>query len=173
MRSCTVKENHIGSVVCNIFRLYTHHIEILLLYYKDLKYLIHIPIWQACVNVASTYDTDDVAEAWNSCIRMSCLKHGATVHTRFDIVSPYPMFEPRISLKVLGTVLINTGNYFHALSFDIEDLSKTGGVKGNMTVGAATPGFHTNQCNKYIWIMEWKRSSGFRRIFSVAFLPFT
>ena len=97
------------------------------------------------MNVASTYDTDDVAEAWNSCIRMSCLKHGATVHTRFDIVSPYPMFEPRISLKVLGTVLINTGNYFHALSFDIEDLSKTGGVKGNMTVGAATPGFHTNQ----------------------------
>ena len=98
--------------------------------------------WKACVNVASTYDTDDVAEAWNSCIRMSCLKHGATVHTQFDIVSPYPKFEPRISLKVLGTVLINTGNYFHAISFDIEDLSK---VKGNLTVGAATPGFLTNK----------------------------
>jgi len=103
---------------------------------------------QACVNVASTYDTDDVAEAWNSCIRMSCLKHGATVHTQFDIVSPYPKFEPRISLKVLGTVLINTGNYFHAISFDIEDLSK---VKGNLTVGAATPGCTPLHISEHIY----------------------
>jgi len=80
---------------------------------------------QDCVNVASTYDADDVAEAWNSCVRLSCLQHGATVHTQFDLVSPYPRIEPRVSLKVPGTVLINTGNYLHALSIDIEDLGKS------------------------------------------------
>ncbi len=46
--------------------------------------------------MAGSYDADDVAAAWNSCMRLSCLKHGATVHTQFDLVPPYPKFEPRI-----------------------------------------------------------------------------
>ena len=48
------------------------------------------------VQVASSYDADDVAAAWNSCVRLSCLRHGATVHTQFDLVPPYPKFEPKI-----------------------------------------------------------------------------
>lgn len=104
---------------------------------------------QDCVNVASSYDADDVAEAWNTCIRMSCLKHGATVHTQFDIVSPYPKFEPRISLKVLGTVLINTGNYFHALSFDIEALGKSDEIKNDLSM--APPGYTPLHISEHIY----------------------
>ena len=40
--------------------------------------------------VASSYDADDMAEAWNSCVRLSCLRHGATVHTSYDLVPPHP-----------------------------------------------------------------------------------
>lgn len=55
------------------------------------------------VQVAGSYDADDVAAAWNSCMRLSCLKHGATVHTQFDLVPPYPKFEPKIrSVRGLG-----------------------------------------------------------------------
>jgi hypothetical protein len=50
--------------------------------------------------VAGSYDADDVAAAWNSCMRLSCLKHGATVHTQFDLVPPYPKFEPRIRYAI-------------------------------------------------------------------------
>ena len=28
-----------------------------------------------------------MAAAWNSCVRLSCLEHGMTVHTNFDLVS--------------------------------------------------------------------------------------
>jgi len=74
----------------------------------------------ACVKVANTYDADDVAAAWNSCVRLSCLVHGLTVHTQFDLVPPYPKFEPRISMKRNNTVVINTGNFLHAVTIDIE-----------------------------------------------------
>ena len=61
-----------------------------------------------------------MAAAWNSCARLSCLEHGFTVHTTFDLVMPYPRFEPRISLKCDSSVVINTGNVLHCLSFDLE-----------------------------------------------------
>ena len=54
---------------------------------------------QACVKVANSYDADDMAAAWNSCVRLSCLKHGMTAHTQFDLVPQHPKFEPKISLK--------------------------------------------------------------------------
>ena len=73
-----------------------------------------------CVKVASSYDADDVAAAWNSCVRLSCLRHGLTVHTQFDLVPPYPKFEPRISLKRDNAVVINTGNFLHAVTVDME-----------------------------------------------------
>ncbi len=31
---------------------------------------------------------------------LSCLKHGATVHTQFDLVPPYRKFEPRIRYAI-------------------------------------------------------------------------
>ena len=51
--------------------------------------------FQDCVRVAASYGEEDVAEAWNSCVRLSCLEHGVTVHTAFDLVTPYPEFNPR------------------------------------------------------------------------------
>lgn len=58
----------------------------------------------------------DLAESWNSCVRFSCLRHGATVHTSFELVSPYPTFQPRLSLRRRGAVVINTGNFLHVVS---------------------------------------------------------
>ena len=48
--------------------------------------------------MAASYGEEDVAEAWNSCVRLSCLEHGVTVHTAFDLVTPYPEFNPRSDL---------------------------------------------------------------------------
>jgi DDB1- and CUL4-associated factor 15 len=36
--------------------------------------------------VANNYEEDEMAAAWNSCVRLSCLEHGMTVHTNFDLV---------------------------------------------------------------------------------------
>ena len=80
---------------------------------------------KACVKVASSYDENDLAENWNSCVRLSCLKHGMTVHTQFDLVAPYPKFEPKISLKRDNCVVVNTGNFLHSVTVDMEQL--TGG----------------------------------------------
>jgi len=80
-----------------------------------------------CTQVASSYDADDVAAAWNSCVRLSCLQHGATVHTEFDLVPPYPKFEPKISLKRAGCVVINTGNFLHSVTVDLERLGSSAG----------------------------------------------
>ena len=68
------------------------------------------------LQVANSYDADDVAAAWNSCVRLSCLKHGVTVHTQFDLVSPYPKFEPKICLKRDNCVVVNTGNFLHSIT---------------------------------------------------------
>ena len=76
--------------------------------------------------VANSYDADDVAAAWNSCVRLSCLKHGVTVHTQFDLVSPYPKFEPKICLKRDNCVVVNTGNFLHSITVDIEQLGEEG-----------------------------------------------
>ena len=59
----------------------------------------------------------------NSCVRLSCLKHGMTVHTQFDLVAPYPKFEPRISLKRDNCVVVNTGNFLHSITVDMEQLT--------------------------------------------------
>ena len=93
--------------------------------------------------MAASYGEEDVAEAWNSCVRLSCLEHGVTVHTAFDLVTPYPEFNPRfdparnskfktiderhnicprVSLKRDGTVVVNTGNLLHSFSVQLETL---------------------------------------------------
>jgi len=81
---------------------------------------------QDCIRVANSYDADDVAAAWNSCVRLSCLKHGVTVHTQFDLVSPYPKFEPKICLKRDNCVVVNTGNFLHSITVDLEQLGEEG-----------------------------------------------
>ena len=67
-----------------------------------------------------SYEEEELAAAWNSCARLSCLEHGFTIHSSFDLVQPYPRFEPRISLKCDSSVVINTGNLLHCLHFNLE-----------------------------------------------------
>ena len=59
-------------------------------------------------------------------MRLSCLKHGVTVHTQFDLVSPYPKFEPKICLKRDNCVVVNTGNFLHSITVDLEQLGEEG-----------------------------------------------
>ena len=94
--------------------------------YIVLFLLLHIIILQ----VANSYDADDVAAAWNSCVRLSCLKHGVTVHTQFDLVSPYPKSEPKICLKRDNCVVVNTGNFLHSITVDLEQLGEEGSGDG-------------------------------------------
>ncbi len=67
---------------------------------------------------------------------MSCLEHGVTIHTSFDLVPPYPNFEPKISMKRDSCVVINSGNLLHCLHFDLEQKMT---VKAT-TTSAATSG---------------------------------
>lgn len=92
---------------------------------------------KACVRVAASYEEEDIAETWNSCARLSCLEHGLTVHTAFDLVPPFPRFEPKVSLKRDGVVLINTGNLLHSLQISQEML--TGGGNGDDPQGLDEP----------------------------------
>eukprot|EP00095_Tigriopus_kingsejongensis_P003546 maker-scaffold106_size358372-snap-gene-2.37 protein:Tk03546 transcript:maker-scaffold106_size358372-snap-gene-2.37-mRNA-1 annotation:"PREDICTED: uncharacterized protein LOC100570502 isoform X2" len=78
-----------------------------------------------CVRVATSYEEEDLAAAWNSCARLSCLEHGMTIHTSFDLVQPYPKFEPKISLKRDNYILINTGNLLHSLHIQLERLDNS------------------------------------------------
>ena len=92
---------------------------------------------QDCVKVANSYDADDLAAAWNSCVRLSCLRHGMTVHTQFDLVAPYPTFEPKISLKRDNTVVVNTGNFLHSITVDLEQLN--GGLEDSGDIPHSLP----------------------------------
>ena len=44
-----------------------------------------------------------------------CLKHSFVVHFKYDLMPPFPMFNPSLSLKMLDTVLFNTGDFLMAL----------------------------------------------------------
>ncbi|XP_073259368.1 uncharacterized protein [Porites lutea] len=44
-----------------------------------------------------------------------CLKHSFVVHFKFDLMAPFPMFNPSLSLKMQDTVLFNTGDFLMAL----------------------------------------------------------
>ncbi|XP_076030743.1 uncharacterized protein LOC143018969 isoform X2 [Oratosquilla oratoria] len=77
-----------------------------------------------CLQVATSYEEDDLAERWNSCVRFSCLKHGITVHTSFEMVPPFPRFLPTIQMKRDGVVVLNAGNFLHVISVDLENIDR-------------------------------------------------
>ena len=66
----------------------------------------------------------DLAEHWNSCVRFSCLKHGITLHTNFDMVPPFPRFFPTVQMKREGYVVLNAGNFIHVLSINLENIER-------------------------------------------------
>ncbi|XP_064106523.1 uncharacterized protein LOC135215584 isoform X1 [Macrobrachium nipponense] len=74
-----------------------------------------------CYQVATSYEEEDLAERWNSCARFSCLQHGITVHTSFEMVPPFPRFLPNVQMKREGFVVLNAGNFIHVLSVELEN----------------------------------------------------
>lgn len=44
-----------------------------------------------------------------------CLKHSFVLHFKYDLLPPFPLFNPSINLRVQDTVLFNTGDYLMAL----------------------------------------------------------
>ena len=44
-----------------------------------------------------------------------CLKHSFVVHFKYDLLHPFPLFNPSINLKIKDTVLFNTGDFLMAL----------------------------------------------------------
>ncbi|XP_063606430.1 uncharacterized protein LOC134781245 [Penaeus indicus] len=78
----------------------------------------------ACYQVATSYEEDDLAERWNSCARFSCLQHGITVHTSFEMVPPFPRFLPNVQMKREGFVVLNAGNFIHVLNVNLENMDR-------------------------------------------------
>ncbi|XP_022187421.2 uncharacterized protein LOC111046230 [Nilaparvata lugens] len=74
-----------------------------------------------CLTVAASFDEEDMAANWDSCVSLSCLKHGLTIHSLFDVTPPYPKFHLDISLKLNNSVVFNTVNFLHVLSFHLEN----------------------------------------------------
>lgn len=78
----------------------------------------------ACCQVATSYEDEDLAEHWNSCVRFSCLAHGVTVHTSYEMVAPFPKFLPHIQMKREGYVVLNAGNFIHVLHVNLENMNR-------------------------------------------------
>lgn len=59
-----------------------------------------------------------------------CLHHSFTVHTSYELAPPYPLFSPKVYLKLDGVVVINTGDSLIAISTQIEEGGKGLGLDG-------------------------------------------
>lgn len=59
----------------------------------------------------------DGSECFN--ILQPCLQHGLTMHLTFDHVSPFPEFNANTQLSSRNSVVFNTGNVIHTLSYKI------------------------------------------------------
>ncbi|XP_018011765.1 uncharacterized protein LOC108668992 [Hyalella azteca] len=90
---------------------------------------------KACSLVATSYEEEEVAERWNTCARLSCLRHGYTVHTSFDVVPPFPRFMPSVQLKYRDWVVLNAGNFIHVLRVSLKN---TTNVTNNVGVMLGT-----------------------------------
>lgn len=61
----------------------------------------------------------ELAANWDSCVRCNCLQHGLTVHTTYEVISPYPKFRATVCLNYWNHVVVNTGNFLHVLRVDL------------------------------------------------------
>ncbi|XP_051162727.1 uncharacterized protein LOC127282500 isoform X2 [Leptopilina boulardi] len=75
-----------------------------------------------CLKVAASYEEEgeDLAANWDSCVRCNCLQHGLTVHTTYEILSPFPRFRAVVCLNYSNHVVVNTGNFLHILRVDMD-----------------------------------------------------
>lgn len=53
-------------------------------------------------------------------MRCNCLQHGLTVHTTYEVISPYPRFRATVCLNYWNHVVVNTGNFLHVLRVDLD-----------------------------------------------------
>ncbi|XP_032684864.1 uncharacterized protein LOC116850557 [Odontomachus brunneus] len=74
-----------------------------------------------CLKVAAAYEEEgeELAANWDSCVRCNCLQHGLTVHTTYEVISPYPKFRATVCLNYWNHVVVNTGNFLHVLRVDL------------------------------------------------------
>uniref|UniRef100_A0A1B6E7W5 DDB1- and CUL4-associated factor 15 WD40 repeat-containing domain-containing protein n=2 Tax=Clastoptera arizonana TaxID=38151 RepID=A0A1B6E7W5_9HEMI len=89
-------------------------------YYMTITTLPSLHNCRDCRMVAASFDEEDMAANWDSCVGLSCLKHGLTVHTLFEVAPPYPLFDIQIAMKSTNCIIVNTGNFLHVLIVDLE-----------------------------------------------------
>lgn len=70
-------------------------------------------------NFTSIFDRTELAANWDSCVRCNCLQHGLTVHTTYEVISPYPKFRATVCLNYWNHVVVNTGNFLHVFRVDL------------------------------------------------------
>ncbi|XP_017893081.1 uncharacterized protein LOC108632797 [Ceratina calcarata] len=75
-----------------------------------------------CLKVAASYEEEgeELAANWDGCVRCNCLQHGLTVHTTYEVISPYPRFRATVCLNYTNHVVVNTGNFLHVLRVDLD-----------------------------------------------------
>ncbi|XP_051898028.1 DDB1- and CUL4-associated factor 15 [Pristis pectinata] len=57
-----------------------------------------------------------------------CLQHGFMLHTKYQVVYPFPTFQPAFQLKKDGVVLLNTSYSLVACAISVNTAGKTGQV---------------------------------------------
>ncbi|XP_029178991.1 uncharacterized protein LOC114946588 isoform X2 [Nylanderia fulva] len=74
-----------------------------------------------CLKVAASYEEEgeELAANWDCGVRCNCLQHGLTVHTTYEVISPYPKFRAKVCLNYWNHVVVNTGNFLHVLKVDL------------------------------------------------------
>ncbi|OXU28567.1 hypothetical protein TSAR_005598 [Trichomalopsis sarcophagae] len=77
-----------------------------------------------CQSIASSYEEDDLAANWDTCVRCNCLQHGLTVHTAYEVISPYPKFRAPVCLNYSNHIVVNTGNFLHVLRVDLDNVKE-------------------------------------------------
>ncbi|CAL1536438.1 unnamed protein product [Lymnaea stagnalis] len=72
-----------------------------------------------------------------------CLRHSFCVHSKFELAPPFPVFSPRVQLRVDGIAVLNTGDSIVALQVSFCDRSRLscekclyGSSGGNLKTGA-------------------------------------
>lgn len=60
-----------------------------------------------------------MAANWDSCVGLTCLRHGLTIHTHFS-VPHVNTFDPHTCMASDSEILVNTGAFLHVISFRLD-----------------------------------------------------
>lgn len=73
----------------------------------------------------------------SSRLRTNCIVHGLTLHLKYDHVSPYPRLNSDVQLRFKDSVLLNTGNVIHMVSYRL--IRPTPQIPGKMEAPSLVP----------------------------------